>query len=103
MIKELMKDENSKFSNYSFITSIVLLILYAYAAFTFYEISISSGEYNPPTLHFYPIIALTCLIGLIFAVLSHVKSEPNTWKKYCGMFFNVVFSVIFAGLIMFLF
>lgn len=103
MKKELMNNEDSKFSNYSFITSIILLIIYSYAAYTFFEISISSGEYNPSTFYFFPIIAMTCMIGLIFSVLSYVKSEPSTWKKYSGMFFNIAFSVILIGLILFLF
>lgn len=92
---------SSKYTNLSIVCGAITVSLY------FYMLHVVSGPFKAsdgipqPSMLVMRCGQGSCMLGLIFMVLSFVKSEPLNWKKCLGVLLNSFLFIVIIGAVCF--
>ena len=94
---EEVKNEKKTYSRLSFINSVISIGL-----ILFFSLFPSDAFIKPYPLELRFVLLFFLISGIIMAILSIAKKEPNNWMKWIGAILNIAFFMIVLGLIIYI-
>lgn len=100
-LEDTFGNRSNRFSKWSFIFSIVSLILIIYSVLSIPSRIEASATLEEPNFIIGILIQLSCVAGVLMILISFIQKEPSTWYKWVAAILNILLMLLLIGAIVF--